>query len=66
MQSGAAAEIRSIRHHTGKSQHSFATTYGIPANTLRNWEQGVNEPPQYVIDLLGKAVRADMLADSEE
>lgn len=35
--------IRQIRAITGLSQDKFASALGIPAGTLRNWEQGRNK-----------------------
>ena len=33
-----------VRGHTGLSQDKFAKALGIPAATLRNWEQGRTQP----------------------
>lgn len=38
--------IASIRHRTGLSQARFAKALGIPAATLKNWEQGRTRPDQ--------------------
>lgn len=56
----AAERTKAIRTKTGKSQKAFAETYGIPITTVRNWEQGIAEPPIYVLNLLEKAVEADL------
>lgn len=44
--------IRNLRKDTGLSQYAFADKYNIPIGTLRDWEQGRRECPNYVIELL--------------
>lgn len=56
----ADAMIKDIRYLTGLSQNKFAQKYGIPIRTIENWESGSRVPPEYVIRLLGKVVRADL------
>ena len=40
----AALLARRARAATGLSQAAFATRYGIPAGSLRDWEQGRRMP----------------------
>ena len=35
-----------VRHQLALSQEAFATIFGIPIGTLRDWEQGRAEPDQ--------------------
>jgi putative transcriptional regulator len=35
-----SVDIPAIRKRQGLSQNKFAERYGIPAGTLRDWEQG--------------------------
>ena len=49
-------EIRELRKATGLTQKAFAERYGIPASTLRKWEQGEASPPGYVIRLLARTL----------
>lgn len=49
-------DIKEIRESTGMSQKAFAETYGIPISTLRNWEQGINSPAPYVVNLLARTL----------
>ena len=51
--------IKKIRSISGLSQKAFALKYGIPARTIENWESGEREMPDYVLDLLEKAVWED-------
>lgn len=52
--------IREIRALTNLSQPQFCEKYHIPLPTLRKWEQGKREPPDYVIELLEFRVREDL------
>ena len=40
----AAAWARHVRHKVGLSQDAFAARLGLPAATVRNWEQGKRLP----------------------
>ncbi|HTU44361.1 MAG TPA: helix-turn-helix domain-containing protein [Bryobacteraceae bacterium] len=62
-------DVRQVRRRMGLSQTEFATKFGLPPATLRNWEQGRATPdaptrvllaviakhPDAVEDVLGKA-----------
>lgn len=51
--------IKEIRALTGLSQVKFGEKYRIPRRTIENWERGIAECPQYVVELLERAVRED-------
>jgi putative transcriptional regulator len=62
-------DVRAVRKKMGLSQSQFATKFGFPPATLRNWEQGRSRPdaptrvllaviakhPEAVEDVLQKA-----------
>src|SRR6266700_8440718 len=62
-------DVSQVRHRMGLSQAQFATKFGFPPATLRNWEQGRARPdaptrvllaviakhPEAVEDVLRKA-----------
>jgi putative transcriptional regulator len=62
-------DVRRVRRNMGLSQAQFATKFGFPPATLRNWEQGRSHPdaptrvllaviakhPEAVEDVLRKA-----------
>jgi len=62
-------DVRLVRRRMGLSQMQFATKFGLPPATLRNWEQGRARPdaptrvllaviakhPETVEDVLSKA-----------
>lgn len=52
--------IKEIRALTGLSQPQFSEKYHIPLPTLRKWEQGKREPPDYLMELLEFRVREDL------
>jgi len=37
-------DVSEVRHRMGLSQSQFATKFGFPPATLRNWEQGRARP----------------------
>lgn len=53
------ARVKNIRALSGLSQQNFCKTYNIPRRTLEDWETGKNTAPDYVLELLERAVRAD-------
>lgn len=56
--------VKDLRKLTGLSQTKFAERYGIPINTLHNWEQDIRKPPEYVLNLLERCVREDVESES--
>lgn len=53
--------IKTLREMTGLNQTKFAERYGIPRNTLIQWETGKRTPPEYVVSMLERLVKADAL-----
>lgn len=51
--------IRALRRSTGLTQKNFSGRYGIPMRTYQAWENGEATPPEYVIQLLSRAVAED-------
>lgn len=49
-------EIRSI---SGLSRKAFCDKYGIPVRTVEAWDAGINDPSDWVMDLLERVVRED-------
>ncbi len=54
-----AEKIRDLRRVPNLSQTAFGEKYRIPLRTVQGWELGEREAPDYVIDLLEKAVWED-------
>ena len=53
--------IKELREELGLSQRAFAQRYRIPLRSIENWEGGQRTPPSYVLELLEKAVKNDLL-----
>ncbi len=53
--------IRELRTRLGDTQSEFALRYGIPFRTIQNWEAGVRNPPEYVLNLLQNRIQADLV-----
>lgn len=49
-----------MRKDSGLNRTQFGKKYNIPLRTLENWEKEVTDAPEYVIDLLGRVVYADL------
>ncbi len=51
--------IKEIRKAEGLTQQQFAHRFGIPLGTLRNWEQGISSPPEYVYHMIMTILERD-------
>lgn len=51
------ARLRRLRKLVpGLTQAKLCDVLGLPLNTLRNWEQGRNAPPEYVRGLIERTL----------
>lgn len=51
--------IKALRSNTNMSQNKFATYLGIPVANIQHWEQGVTNPPNYLIALISRVMKHD-------
>ena len=51
--------IEQIRKSTGLTRAAFSRKYNIPIRTLEGWEYGVRQPPEWLPELLEKAIAYD-------
>ena len=51
--------IKELRKATGLSQSKFATYLGIPTINIQHWEQGVANPPEYVLNLIIRVMKLE-------
>lgn len=51
--------IKELRKTTNMSQSKFATYLGIPVANIQHWEQGVSAPPNYLVSLISRVMKAD-------
>jgi transcriptional regulator with XRE-family HTH domain len=56
-----AMTIREMRAELGDTQSEFADRYRIPFRTIQNWETGVRKPPEYIVRLLERQVKEDLV-----
>lgn len=61
----AAERVKKMRKDSGLSAQRFGDKYGIPLRTIQEWEAGRRTAPDYVIELLERAVREDLAAEEE-
>ena len=54
-------DIREMRSKLGITQGEFAARYNIPFRTIQNWETRSRKPPEYIIDLLERQVKEDLI-----
>ena len=47
------------------TQRQFAEHFGIPIGTLRNWEQGIANPPDYIFQMIYASIRRDKMINIE-
>lgn len=53
--------VRHLRQRAGLTQKNFSSRYGIPMRTYQGWETGEATPPEYVVQLLSRAVAEDFM-----
>jgi len=58
-------DIKKLRNYVKMSQREFSNYFGIPIGTLRNWEQGIASPPDYVFHMISVALRRDKMINVE-
>ena len=58
-------DIKELRQTIRMSQRQFAAYFGIPLGTLRNWEQGISNPPSYVFTMIFATIRRDNMINIE-
>ena len=54
-------DVREMRSKLGITQGEFAARYNIPFRTIQNWETGSRKPPEYIINLLERQVKEDLI-----
>ena len=45
-------EVKELRSQAGMTQKEFAEYFGIPVDSIQNWETNYRRPPKYVPDLI--------------
>ena len=58
-------DTKKLRLLVNMSQRDFANYFGIPLGTVRNWEQGIAKPPEYVFQMIETSIRRDKMINVE-
>lgn len=53
--------IKDMRLKTGLSQAKFAKLFDIPVANIQKWEQGISNPPEYVISMMERILKYEGL-----
>ena len=48
-----------VREQTKMNRKEFAEWLGIPYRTMQDWERGVSEVPDYVLNLIAYKVKSE-------
>ena len=51
---GIFMTVREMRKSLGLSQKEFAAYFDIPIGNIQHWEQGVSNPPKYVLKMMNR------------
>lgn len=60
------SEIRKLREALGMSQNEMARYFGVQRNTFLKWDQGKNNPPEYVICMMRRILILEGVISEEE
>ena len=44
--------VKELRELSGMTRPKFAEYFGIPYRTMQNWEMGLRQCPDYLLDLM--------------
>lgn len=44
--------LKELREKSGMNQTAFAKYFNIPRRTVQNWELGLRECPEYLLELM--------------
>lgn len=58
-------DVKKFRSIINMSQRQFSDYFSIPLGTLRNWEQGIAKPPEYVLNMIIENIRRDKMINLE-
>lgn len=57
----AGDSMKEIRKSVNMTQREFSQHFGIPIRTLQNWENGVNVPPEYTVNMIRRLLMYEKL-----
>jgi DNA-binding transcriptional regulator YiaG len=65
MEDSMKSKVKELREKYQLTQAKLSELYGIPKRSIENWEAGSRKPPEYVVNLLEKALEADFTEENE-
>lgn len=65
MEDSMKIKVKELREKYQLTQAKLSELYGIPKRSIENWETGSRKPPEYVVNLLEKALEADFTEENE-
>ena len=60
-----AESIKQIRESTGLNRRDFCERFGIPYQTMTDWELGHRTPPEYIVRFMAYYVGFELVADNK-
>ena len=58
--------IKKIRERTGLSRREFCVKYGIPYQTVTDWELGHRTPPEYLMRFMAYYIEFHKIMDESK
>lgn len=58
--------FKELREKSGMNKTDFSKYFGIPYRTVQNWELGLRECPEYLLDLMQYKLEKEDIAKAEE
>ena len=58
-------QLKELRLKAGMTQKEFAKNLGIPIGTVRNWEQGIAAPADYMYEMISRIMEMDDMINWE-
>lgn len=58
--------IKKIRERTGLSRRDFCKKYGIPYQTVTDWELGHRTPPRYLLRFMAYYIEFKRIMDESD
>ena len=58
--------IKKIRERTGLSRREFCEKYGIPYQTVTDWELGHRTPPEYLMRFMAYYIELHKIMDESK
>ncbi len=58
--------FKELREKSGMNKTDFSKYFGIPYRTVQNWELGLRECPEYLLDLMLYKLEKERIIENEK